>query len=388
MNASLLVAVAFIATFFRVKSQPEITVLDSYPIATLVRHLREQFVRSLGPSSEDIYKLKLNLKLGKLQKQFPPYETFPCNETIMRSATVPESVHTLRPGDIDIVGALGDSLTAANGAMATQITEVFIENRGLSWSIGGQGTWRQFLTIPNILKEFNPKLYGYSIADGSAFQRLSRFNVAETGAMTQDLPFQAKNLVKRMLSDLKVDVKNHWKLITILIGDNDFCSNMCYLKNPEQILTNHEHNLISTLRILRDYLPRTMVNMFGNLRNFQAHMKTKLNKIMLTWNELQRNVTEREEFNNRSDFIVNYQPFGEEITIPRMKSGSSDFSYLSLDCFHFSQKGYATAANALWSNMLEPEGQKTNEPRYEFDMIRCPSQKRPYLMTRENSRMH
>lgn len=92
----------------------------------------------------------------------------------MRSPTVPESVHTLRPGDIDIVGALGDSLTAANGALATQIMEVFIENRGLSWSIGGQGTWKQFLTIPNILKEFNPKLYGYSISDGLAFQRSSR----------------------------------------------------------------------------------------------------------------------------------------------------------------------------------------------------------------------
>lgn len=94
-----------------------------------------------------------------------------------------------------------------------------------------------------------------------------RFNVAEIGAMTQDLPFQAKNLVKRMLSDPKVDIRNHWKLITILIGDNDFCSNMCFLKNPEQILTNHEYNLINTLRILRDYLPRTMVNLAATPSN-------------------------------------------------------------------------------------------------------------------------
>lgn len=87
-----------------------------------------------------------------------------------------------------------------------------------------------------------------------------RFNVAEIAAMSQDLPYQAKNLVKRMMSDSKVDIQNHWKLITILIGANDFCSNVCYFENPSQILLDHEQNLIRALRILRDHLPRTMVN--------------------------------------------------------------------------------------------------------------------------------
>lgn len=92
----------------------------------------------------------------------------------MRSPTAPNSVNELRPGDIDIVGAIGDSLTAGHGAMATNILEVMVENKGLSWSIGGQGTWRQFLTIPNILKEFNPNLYGYPIKDGISIRKASR----------------------------------------------------------------------------------------------------------------------------------------------------------------------------------------------------------------------
>lgn len=53
-----------------------------------------------------------------------------------RSKERPTSVHALKPGDIDVVGAMGDSLTAANGAGATNIFQVLTENRGVSWSIG------------------------------------------------------------------------------------------------------------------------------------------------------------------------------------------------------------------------------------------------------------
>lgn len=61
-------------------------------------------------------------------------------------------MHKLRPGDIDVIGALGDSLTAGLGIFATNIFQVLIENRGVTASIGGQSTWREFLTLPNIIK--------------------------------------------------------------------------------------------------------------------------------------------------------------------------------------------------------------------------------------------
>ncbi|XP_049542683.1 phospholipase B1, membrane-associated-like [Anopheles darlingi] len=180
----------------------------------------------------------------------------------MRSTQVPTSVHELRPGDIDVVAAMGDSVTAGTGILATGILDLIIENRGLSWSIGGQGTWREYLTIPNILKEFNPKLNGYASADtiSLAINKTSRFNVAHIMSMSADLPHQARILIKRMLTDHTVDIKNHWKLVTIFIGHNDFCSRLCYLPNPEMALRYHEQNLIETLRLLRKYLPRTMVN--------------------------------------------------------------------------------------------------------------------------------
>lgn len=41
-------------------------------------------------------------------------------------------------GDIDVVAALGDSMTAATGANAVNALEVGTDNRGLSFSIGGK----------------------------------------------------------------------------------------------------------------------------------------------------------------------------------------------------------------------------------------------------------
>lgn len=90
------------------------------------------------------------------------------------------------------------------------------------------------------------------------------FNAAEGGAMSQDIPHMARNLVKRMLSDPRVDIENHWKLITILIGGNDFCANICYTNPPEKTLVYHEKNILSALRTFRDYLPRTFVNLVAS----------------------------------------------------------------------------------------------------------------------------
>lgn len=93
-----------------------------------------------------------------LQEKFPDKMQFPCDLRNRRSKDIPKSVHKLRPGDIDVVAALGDSLTAATGAMATKFMELSMENRGLAWSIGGQWDWRNATTLPNILKEFNPRV--------------------------------------------------------------------------------------------------------------------------------------------------------------------------------------------------------------------------------------
>ena len=57
---------------------------------------------------------------------------FKCNVGTS-STTRPTSVHQLRPNDIEVIGAIGDSLTAANGAKASTIIGLLEECRGVSW---------------------------------------------------------------------------------------------------------------------------------------------------------------------------------------------------------------------------------------------------------------
>lgn len=83
----------------------------------------------------------------------------------------------------------------------------------MSFSLpGGQGNWRKFLTLPNILKEFNPKLVGYATADSFTWHPESQFDIGEAGAMVQDLPFMTKQLVKRIKKHPKVDFQKDWKV--------------------------------------------------------------------------------------------------------------------------------------------------------------------------------
>jgi hypothetical protein len=114
---------------------------------------------------------------------------FPCHY-LQPSAYSPTSVHRLRPGDIDVIVALGDSITAGTGAMADDIFEVANEYRGISFSIGGDGTWRDHLTLPNILRVFNPDLYGYANGKSRINEKpgpYARYNLAVTGAVAQDV---------------------------------------------------------------------------------------------------------------------------------------------------------------------------------------------------------
>ncbi|KAL1117839.1 hypothetical protein AAG570_004154, partial [Ranatra chinensis] len=340
---------------------------------------------------------------------------FPCDVAAGRSAVPPSSVDKLRPGDIAVVAALGDSLTAGNGAAATNIFQVYTENRGVSWSIGGQGTWREFLTLPNILKVFNPNIIGYSLGDSLSHETKSQFNTAEIGAMARDLPFMARELVKRMKQDKRVDIKNDWKIITILIGSNDFCVDICYRdtsKTPER----HRNSLLRTLDILIENLPRTLVNLVitpnvGNiLPNFKrlpplcwithrtecpcilgSRFQNKLKyfiSIIEDCQKVEMEIAQHPKYQT-DDFAVVAQPFTLNITFPEYVNSNgerlTDISYLSEDCFHFSQKGYARAANSLWNNMMEPVGFKSTNWLNEFQLIECPTDEHPYIFTNRNS---
>ncbi|XP_052042299.1 phospholipase B1, membrane-associated-like [Apodemus sylvaticus] len=307
---------------------------------------------------------------------------------------------------------MGDFLTTATGARPSESNSEATPWRGLSWSIGGDGKLETITTLPNILRKFNPSILGFST--GSS-KNTAGLNVAEEGARAQDLPAQATALVKMMKSTSTIDLQKHWKLITLLIGNNDLC---LYCEDPGNYSTKTYVKYIQdALDILYKELPRVFVNVvevmelvglqhgdqggkctmplavqkncscLKHTQNLIAMQELK----KINWN-LQSDTSELSflhRYMQREDFAVTVQPFFRNTFIPLNERGGLDLTFFSEDCYHFSDRGHAEMAIALWNNMLEPVGWKTtsNNFTYNRSKLKCPSPENPFLYTLQNSQL-
>jgi phospholipase B1 len=147
---------------------------------------------------------------------------------------------------------------------------------------GGLGNWKEYLTLPNILKNFNPTLHGYSTQKRLfAVSAADGFNVAVSNADSDDLLAQAVRLVQRMRKDPKVNIDKDWKMVTLFSGHNDVCSHSC--KSPQQFSDTKDvspaaftRNVQMALDYLQRKLPRTFVNLVptaGKTRSYKKLMK-------------------------------------------------------------------------------------------------------------------
>ncbi|KAF5289645.1 hypothetical protein FQA39_LY15003 [Lamprigera yunnana] len=334
-----------------------------------------------------------------------------------KSQMKPLSVHKLRPGDIDIIAAMGDSLIAGSGALEEWALGNMIEYRGLSWCIGGQATWRTYLTLPNILKEFNSNLTGFSTGTGGLLSRNSQMNVAFPVAADEDALRQAKLLVRRMNKLPHINVTESWKMITIFFGANNLCSAQCFNKN-ESAPKRHAEKLIAALDYLQQHSPRTFVNLIPVIdvtisvrlkRSIMCRLMHFLYcacfhqdgedpmVIMPKMTKLYQFAEERiiasGRYEKRDDFTVVIQPFMKAFNAPtdpqHLHDEAIDISYITHDCFHFSQKGHALGANMLWNNLLQPVGYKSTELLHSImETFLCPTARAPYLFTNKNSKSY
>ncbi|XP_036449109.1 phospholipase B1, membrane-associated [Colossoma macropomum] len=325
------------------------------------------------------------------------------------SDIVPTSVHKLRPGDFKVVASLGDSITAGFGAKAQNILQLLNEERGVSWSIGGDETLETITTLPNILKKFNPNVLGFSKGRS---KRPNGFNMAVSGAKASDIPGQVRDLIETLRSNTSVDFEQDWKLVTLFIGGNDLCQ---YCKDRDSLSPKkYIEHIRDALDMLNNEVPRVLVNLVEILQ-IEDLRKVKSNtlgcSLQLTLcpcflnpeenseemyemkrinRELQTN-TERlvygGRYDNRDDFAVVLQPFFQNSVVPMGKDKQPDLSFFSVDCFHFTERGHAEMAIALWNNMLEPVGSKQNYNNFTYDRskIQCPSEEHPFIFTRMNS---
>ncbi|XP_054872132.1 phospholipase B1, membrane-associated-like isoform X2 [Amphiprion ocellaris] len=384
---------------------------DSENIFTLPCPTKDQpFLRTEGNSPTYHHSSDASLLL-----QTSTGTEMPC-EDFSPSASIPTSVHELRPGDIKVVAAVGDSLTAGNGIASSQnnILDVLRQYRGLSWSIGGDENLTTVTTLPNILKYFNPNVTGYSVGTGSHLTPEAFLNQAVAGAKSREVPAQVQALVARMKSDSRINFELDWKVITIFIGGNDFCDH-CY-NSLLYSVENYVRNVRESLDYLHKEVPRALVNLVEPLHIIplrEMHMDTSLkcptwlvdymcpcvifpkpnSKALQLVEDLNRNyqrvlheLVESGRYDTHSNFTVVIQPFFREVLVPRKPDGHPDRSYFSADCFHLSQKSQTLMARSLWNNMLEPLGKKTHVQDFNesTDLI-CPTKTSPYIRTYNNS---
>ncbi|XP_023933662.1 phospholipase B1, membrane-associated [Lingula anatina] len=321
------------------------------------------------------------------------------------SETVPTSVHRLRPGDIKVVAAMGDSLTAGNGILAWTVLGCLTEYRGRSWCIGGDKSLGQgVVTLPNILRAMNPEVRGYSLGYGDVDSSGANLNVAVPGNIAQDMPPQAEKLV-RLLQEDSASFEHDWKMITLFIGGNnlcDFCND-----DHKHSAGEYARNIKAALDTLYASVPRAFVNLvqifdIGPVAELgtgficglvhdsvcgcghDARNREALRDLAHQYQAATEALINGGRYDGREDFTVVLQPFLQETTPPRKSNGDPDLSYFAPDCFHFSGKGQAASAKALWNTMLEPVGSKRTEWRLS-DSLMCPTAERPYLATARNS---
>lgn len=340
------------------------------------------------------------------------YGDFPCPLLSKTPSDEPITVHKLHPGDVQCVGAIGDSLTAALGAAANTPIGLVTENRGASWAVGADESYETRLTLPNVLLNYNPKLRGYSTGNDILFfnnQNATRngLNVARTSAVSSDTFDEARNLLARLQTGDYCDLQNDWKVITYFIGGNDLC--LACQDTNEYNPTAYRDHVKKVLDFLYENVPRTFVNLVlvldvrfveelnkGGSFCQLMHSRTcpcgafptdadraLLNEYVPKYQELLVDLVNSGIYDTRDDFTVVIQPFLAHTPLP-MDGDLPDYSYFSTDCFHFSIKGHARAALALWNNMFEVVGEKKWE-WHKGEQIQCPDPARPYFSTRKNS---
>lgn len=265
------------------------------------------------------------------------------------SATVPTSVHSVRPADIKIVAALGDSLTAANGAGApsNDPVAILLQYRGLAFQGGGDKGLNDHVTIPNVLRKYNSNLFGWAtgISSSDVWDR-ARLSLGFPGAESKDIIGQANQLVHLMQTHEEIDIQNDWKLVNIFIGANDicaYCDDSLNNSSGPHAPQSFEANLRKTIDILKQNLPRTIVSLTGMfnmkmlrmvdknqvfceaLHVFECHCESdngftdqQIGDICTGYMNVEQDIQDKGYY-EADDFTFVIQPFFEDDIIPPMK---------------------------------------------------------------------
>ncbi|KAI9476469.1 MAG: hypothetical protein EXX96DRAFT_596522 [Benjaminiella poitrasii] len=194
--------------------------------------------------------------------------------------TAPTSVHDLRPDDIKVVGALGDSITAGFAIKnydeslpnLLAVISSYYEYRGLSYSAGGD---KNAFTVPNYVKHYQSNVTGYSVGKhigeycnafecyGTYQAKKDQLNAALSGAIAMNLDHELSYLITQLRTMDGIDFQNDWKMINIQIGSNDMCG-ACNSSYMEEVTPEKYGNYVeAAIERIQANVPNVLVNLIG-----------------------------------------------------------------------------------------------------------------------------
>jgi phospholipase B1 len=298
------------------------------------------------------------------------------------------SISDLRPCDVKVVAALGDSITAAFAAAGG-----LWEYRGNSYFIG---MGNNATTTANLLKAVNPGVIGGpsvghipEVAGNWHDPLQDILSAAQSEAKVADLlpggrgpqvPYLLQQL--QGMQDLgELSIKDDWKIVNIWIGANDLCE-VCHNMNPgvKESAEYYAKELNKTIAMIQQNVPKTFINLIPYFGLAQIYNLTKpyLNcqiihglfdecACMYSKNQVDRNNMDiaGAEYNKKmfelakewtgvyDDFAVVVQPGNIDFVVPSIEFVST------LDCFHPSLYTHELLGVGIWNQMMQPIAEKT-----------------------------
>ncbi|KAI8585413.1 hypothetical protein BDZ88DRAFT_22688 [Geranomyces variabilis] len=309
-------------------------------------------------------------------------------------ATIPTSVTDIRPDDIKVYMALGDSITAGLFEEGWEGLKTINENRASAWSAGGKPDTS---TLANFFRQYSPNIKGPSTGDNigltlcygplcppQIYQPTQGYNLALSGALISNVHLEVDALIERVKIDGIVDIKNDWKYLTILIGANDLCLACANLLSPD----SYERMLRMNIEKLRAAFPRMIIHISTMFKVSEIYGITKQKPYCATLRDIGGFVecpcafagkdtalggywrgkmdAAADAWNVRimqiaRDYVGKYEDFA--VIADPGTGGTPIHSFgiefiSNVDCFHPSAHGHALLARGTWNNLFHAQKDK------------------------------
>ncbi|ELU16539.1 hypothetical protein CAPTEDRAFT_194093 [Capitella teleta] len=253
-----------------------------------------------------------------------------------------------------------DLKPAGFGVGANNLPEVVINNRGESWSIGGDRSLfgeDRVVTLPNIIRQWNPDVEGFAIGTGGTTNSNSGLNRANYH------PEAHRDGIEAALDELHANLP---RALVQVVGMFDIT-----------VLTE-----LSTGGLC-DLMQSGFCNCVTN-----PETRPEMRPTQLSYINLLDELISSGKYDTRDDFTVVFQPHMRDIVPPKDENGEFYPDFLSYDCFHPARPAHQMFAMYLWDAMLTPVGEKTywEEADPNHTVITCPREGAPYIYTNLNSR--